>query len=92
MYQRGSHNKKLACDLEIEFLHHLDILKVAARDKGDRDIIDIDLVFPDEMQQEVERAFKRGELYFVQFIHLQKTFSVRIFYQIHLKNNPFALK
>src|SRR6185503_17120096 len=46
------------------FLHELDVLDVLARDLGDRDVEDVEILPPDQVEQQVERPFKRLEEHF----------------------------
>ncbi len=39
--------------------HHLDVLHVLAGDLGDRDVEDVEVLLPDQVQQQVERALER---------------------------------
>jgi len=47
----------------MQLLHGKKDIQILFEDFLDRDVIDLDLAFPDEEKQEVERAFKDLELY-----------------------------
>ena len=59
--QRRGHHQVLAGELELHFLHQLDVLHVLARDLGDRDVEDVEVLPADQVQQQVERTFERLE-------------------------------
>ena len=58
LHQGSGHDEELAGDLEVELLQGAQDIEVLFGDRLDGDVIDIDLVFPDEEKEEVERAFK----------------------------------
>jgi hypothetical protein len=60
--QRRRHDQELAGDVEIQLLHQLDVREVLLRDSGDRNVVHIHLVDPDEVYEEIERPFERFEL------------------------------
>ncbi len=53
----------LARDVQIELLHHPQILVKLVTDQRDRDVRDLDLVDSREVQQQVERPLKHRQLY-----------------------------
>ena len=57
-HQRRCHDKKLTGDIEVELLHALERVDVLAGDGLDGDVVDIQLVLPDEKKQQIERAFE----------------------------------
>ena len=58
MDERRRHHQELARDVEVQLLHQVDVLEILLRDRGDRDVVDVDLVLLDEVQQQVERALE----------------------------------
>ena len=56
--ERRRHHQELAGDVEVQLLHQLDRVEVLRGDQRDRDVVDVDLVPPDEVQQQIERAFE----------------------------------
>ena len=46
-----------------QLLHELDVLHVLARDLRDRDVEDVEVLAPDQVQQQVERPLERLEEY-----------------------------
>jgi hypothetical protein len=59
--QSSRHDEEVAGDVEIELLHQRDGLEILRRDQRDRDVVDVQLVLPDEMQQQIERPLEIGE-------------------------------
>ena len=62
------HDQKLAGNLDIEFLRLVQIRHILLCQTGDRDIIDIDLVFINEMHKEIHRPLKGIQFDFI-FLH-----------------------
>ena len=60
--ERRGHHQEFARDVEVQLLHQLDRVEVLLRDERDRDVVDVDLVLPDEVQQQVERPLEVVEL------------------------------
>jgi len=60
--QRRGHDEKLAGHVQIQLLHQRDVGEVLLGDERDRDVVDVHLIFLDEMNQQVERPFKAREL------------------------------
>ena len=60
--QRRRHHEELAGDVEIELLHQRDRLEVLRGDERDRDVVDVDLVLPDQVQQQIERSLEVRQL------------------------------
>ena len=58
MDERGRHDEKIPRDRQIQRGHQAHIFKVLLRDQRDRNVVDIDLVFFDQMKKEVKRPFK----------------------------------
>ena len=56
--QRRGHHQILAGELELQFLHQLDVLHVLAGDLGDRDVENVDVLPADQVQQQIERPSK----------------------------------
>ena len=59
--QRRGHHQVFAGELELHAAHHVDVRHVLARDLGDRDVEDVEVLAADQVQQQVERAFERLE-------------------------------
>jgi hypothetical protein len=49
--ERGGHHEVFACELELHLLHELDVLHVLARNLGDRDVENVEVLPPDQVQQ-----------------------------------------
>jgi hypothetical protein len=49
--QRRSHDQVLARELELHFLHQIDVLHVLARNLGERDVEDVEVLPPDQVEQ-----------------------------------------
>src|SRR6185295_11355928 len=60
--QRRRHQQEVARDVEVELLHQVDGGKVLRGDQRDRNVVDVQLVFPDEVKQEIERPLEDREL------------------------------
>ena len=54
MNEQGSGVNELSRDINVELLHVLNILQVLLGDFRDRDVVDIDVLFADEVEQQVE--------------------------------------
>ena len=52
------HHQKLAGEIEIQLLHQLDRFEVLCGDERDGDIVDVQLVFLDEVKQQIERTLE----------------------------------
>ena len=48
--QRGGHYQEIPGKVNVHHLHPVQIIEILARDQGDRDIVDVHLVFSDKMQ------------------------------------------
>ena len=59
--QDRGHHQVLGGELEAHLVHRLDVLDVLARDLGDRDVEDVQVLAADQVQQQVERTFERLE-------------------------------
>jgi len=51
----------LSGEVEIEGLHHLEMLEILLRDEGHGDVVDVELVLLDQVQQKIEGPFKDVE-------------------------------
>ena len=51
----------LADHFEIEFAHQRQILEILLADARDRDIGDLDLIDPNQMEEQIERALEYGQ-------------------------------
>ena len=61
MDQGGGHHQKFPGDLEIQLFHEFQGRQILTGDIRDGDIVDIQLVLPDQVQQKVHRAFEDGQ-------------------------------
>src|SRR5262249_46656514 len=61
--ERRRHDQVLAGVVEIELADALDQREILIRNRGDRDVGDLDLVLLDQVQEQVERAFEEVELH-----------------------------
>ena len=57
------HDEKFAGDVHVLVVHLVDIFEVLVGDLDDRNIVDVDLVFFDQVHEEVQRAFEHRKLY-----------------------------
>jgi len=53
---------ELAGDVEVELLHQRDRVQILRGDQGDRDVVDVELVLPDQVQQQIQRPFEVRQL------------------------------
>src|SRR5262249_21811277 len=60
--QRRSHHQKIARDGDVQLLHQLEISQVLLGDVRDRDVVDVDFVFSDQIEQQVEWPLKDFQL------------------------------
>ena len=58
LQQGRGHDEKFTCHGQIQRSHGFQIVEILLSDQGDRYIVDVDLVLPDEMQQKIERTLK----------------------------------
>ena len=58
MDERRRHDKELPHHVEVQLLHEPQVVQVLLRDERNRDVVDVHLMFPDEVQQQVERPFE----------------------------------
>jgi hypothetical protein len=61
LHQRRRHDEELAGDLELQVLHRVEDLEVLLGHRLDRDVVDIEFVFAQQEQQQVQRTFEHGE-------------------------------
>jgi hypothetical protein len=59
--QDGGHDQVFGGELEAHLVHRLDVVDVLARDFGDRDVEDVQVLAADQVQQQVQRAFEGVE-------------------------------
>jgi len=62
LHEGGGHDENVAGDIEVERLHRAESLEVLFRHRLDRNVVDIDFVFPDEEKQKIKRAFEDLQL------------------------------
>src|SRR5436190_781412 len=60
--QRCGHDEEVAGDVEVQFLHQVNRVEVLLRDDGDGNVVDVELVLPDQMLQQIERTLEVLEL------------------------------
>ena len=60
--QRGRHHQEVAGDVEIQLLQQVNRIEILLRDEHDRDVVDVQLVLPDQVQEQIERAVEVVEL------------------------------
>ena len=56
--QIGRHLHELACDLEIELFHGVEVFQILIEDLRNFDVPDLDLVLRQEQQDQAQRALK----------------------------------
>ena len=56
--ERRGHQQIFAGQLELQHLHQLDVARVLAGDLGDRNVEDVEILPPDQIQQQIERALE----------------------------------
>jgi len=78
LQQRGRHDEEFSRHGEIQLLHGLYIFEVLLRDQRDGNIVDVDFVFLDEMEQEIERSFEILDTDLIRQLCLLKTFYLGI--------------
>lgn len=54
--QQTSNFKKVADGIHIQFLQDFQVFQILLRDRGDRDVADIQLLLPYQIQKQVQRA------------------------------------
>ena len=65
VHERRGHDEKLAGEVEVEHPHDLDVFDELRGELREVDLVDVHLLLLDEVEEEVERAFKDLELDFV---------------------------
>src|SRR5207249_3763924 len=60
--QGRGHHQELACDIEIQLLHQVNRVEILRRDERNGNVVDVHLVFPDEVKQQIERPREVIEL------------------------------
>src|ERR1700751_6141186 len=63
------HHDKFSGDLKVKHPKSIEILKVLAGDSFDRNVVDVDLILPDKIEQEIKRSLEDIELNFVISLH-----------------------
>ncbi|OQC72612.1 MAG: hypothetical protein BWX45_00855 [Deltaproteobacteria bacterium ADurb.Bin002] len=56
--QRGGHHQIFACQIQIKRLDEVQIIQVLTGDERDGNVINIDLIFFDQIQKQIQRTFK----------------------------------
>ena len=62
LHQPRRHLQKLGCHIQIGFLHLADGIHILRQHLGDGNIVNIQLVFLHQKQEQIQRPFKRGQL------------------------------
>ena len=62
MDERRRHHQEFARQIEVQLLQQVQILEVLLGDERDRNVVDVDLVLPDEMHEQIQRAFEGLQL------------------------------
>jgi hypothetical protein len=65
IHERGGHDQELAGHLEVQQPHGLDVLDKLARQARQVDLVNVHLLLLDQVKEQVERAFKDLEFYFI---------------------------
>ncbi|MNI54550.1 hypothetical protein D3C73_1094480 [compost metagenome] len=66
--QQGScHDQKLTGNVQLQFLHSLQIFHVLLGNLADRNVLDVDFRFVNQVQEQIERTFERLQL--IQYSH-----------------------
>ena len=65
VHERGGHHQKFARHFEVKLAHEVDVLHKLGGQFGEVDLINIDLLLPDEVKEQIERSFEDLELYFI---------------------------
>src|SRR5207249_433599 len=71
------HQDKFPSDLKVEHPESLEILKILAGDSFDWNVVNVDLIFPDKIEQEVKRSLENLQLHFVISLH-QSEFAMEV--------------
>jgi hypothetical protein len=61
LHQRRRHDEELAGHLDLELLHRIDGVQILLRHRGNGNVVDIELVLPEEEQEQVQRPLKDGQ-------------------------------
>jgi hypothetical protein len=68
--EEGGDEQELGLPVEIDPLLAVEVLQVIPGDRGDGDVVDVDLLLPDEEEEQVERALEDPEPDLVAFRRL----------------------
>ena len=58
LHQCRGHNEKVADNIQVEHFHHADVLHVLLGDLADGNVVDVDVIFFDQIQQKIQRPFE----------------------------------
>jgi hypothetical protein len=58
----GRHDHEVPRHVQVQLPHQVQVLHVLARDGGDGDVVDVDLVLANEVQQQVQRPLEEREM------------------------------
>ena len=61
--ERRRHEQIFAGQLQLQHLHELDVARVLTRDLGDRNVQDVEVLPPDQIEQQIERALEGLQKY-----------------------------
>lgn len=65
IHQRGGHDNELGGEFDVEKAKGVDCLEVLSGDAADGYVVDVQLLFPNQIEEEVERALENVEFDFV---------------------------
>src|SRR6185295_11651889 len=60
--ERRGHHDVLARHVQVELLEQRDRVEILRGDQRDRNVVNVELVLPDEVKQEIQRALEIGQL------------------------------
>ena len=63
LHQRRGHHQEIPGQVDIEALEHLHVSQVLLGDPGNGDVVDIDLFFADQIQQQIQRPREYFKIY-----------------------------
>jgi len=68
-HERGGHDEELARELDVDRVELREKAHVLLGDRRDRDVVQVDLVAPDQVQEQIHGAFERVEPHAVVLAH-----------------------
>ncbi len=61
-HEGRGHHEEIAGEIEVQHAHHVEVVHVLVGDADDGDVVHVDLLFLDQVQEEVERTLEDFEL------------------------------